>query len=189
MERVILIAHNGSRGAGLRTTAETACATPRPTRRCARRTAWLAFILPLIALVARAQDPVPVLTIDDAVALALRGNPTVQSAALDVDNAKETTAANKTTRLPQFKVYALGGESLVPIKFNIPAGALGTFAATGPIPAHSRSITEPQQFTGFILGQASQPLSQLWKIHLSVLSSKINGKRPIETVLTWSSDA
>ena len=103
----------------------------------------------------------PVLTVDDAVALALKGNPQVQSAELDVDNTRETTAATKTTRLPQLKIYALGGEALTPIKFNIPAGALGSYAATGPIPAQSSSITTPQQFTGFILGQAQQPLSQL----------------------------
>jgi outer membrane protein len=34
-------------------------------------------------------------------------------------------------------------------------------------------VTTPQQFTGLVFAQASQPLSQLWNIHLSVISSKI----------------
>jgi outer membrane protein TolC len=124
--------------------------------------------------VARAQDTASVLTIDDAVALAMKGNRQVQSTALNVDRAREDTAALKTTRLPQFQIYALGGETLRPIRFTIPQGALGSYAATGPIPAQSSSINTPREFSGFILGQASQPLSQLWKIHLAVISSRIS---------------
>jgi outer membrane protein TolC len=127
----------------------------------------------LAITIARAQTA-SVLTIDDAVALALKGNRQVQSAALDVDRAREESAALKTTRLPQFQIYALGGETLRAIKFTIPQGALGSYPATGPIPAQSSSITSPRQFTGFLLGQASQPLSQLWKIHLAVISSRIS---------------
>ena len=125
------------------------------------------------AAIASAQ-PASVLTIDDAVALALKGNLQVQSAALDVDRAREGTAALKTTRLPQFQIYASSGETLRQVDFTIPQGALGTFAATGPIPAQNQTITQPQQFTGFILGQASQPVSQLWKIHLALISSQIH---------------
>ena len=125
-----------------------------------------------LGLLARAQDKVSVLTIDDAVALALKGNLQLQSTVLDVDRAREGTAALKTTRLPQFQIYALGGETLRPIDFTIPKGALGSYPATGPIPAQSSSITTPQQFTGFIFGQASQPLSQHWKIRLALISSQ-----------------
>ena len=56
------------------------------------------------AAAARAQTASQ-LTIEDAVALALKENREVQSAALDVYRAKEQTAALKTTRLPQFQVY------------------------------------------------------------------------------------
>ena len=133
-----------------------------------------ALLLGALGLLARAQDKVSVLTIDDAVALALKGNLQLQSTVLDVDRAREGTAALKTTRLPQFQIYALGGETLRPINFTIPKGALGSYPATGPIPAQSSSITTPQQFTGFIFGQASQPLSQQWKIRLALISSRIS---------------
>jgi outer membrane protein len=141
-------------------------------QRSTRTIRW-AFILVALGPLARAQDTASVLTIDDAVALALKGNRQVQSSALDVDRAREDTAALKTTRLPQFQIYALGGEALRPIRFMIPKGALGSYAATGPIPAQSSSITTPSQFTAVILGQATQPLSQLWKIHLDLISSQI----------------
>ena len=67
---------------------------------CAYQTIRWAFILGTLGLLARAQDTVPVLTIDDAVALALKENLRVQSATLDVDRTKEETAALKTNRLP-----------------------------------------------------------------------------------------
>jgi outer membrane protein TolC len=123
--------------------------------------------------IARAQTT-SVLTIDNAVALALKGNLQVQSAELEVDRAKEGIAALKTTRLPQFQVYALGGETLNPVKFTVPQGALGNYSATGPIPDHNTTVKMPQQFAGFILGQTSQPLSQQWKIHLALISSRID---------------
>ncbi|CEF48751.1 unnamed protein product [uncultured bacterium] len=123
------------------------------------------------AVIATAQPP-SVLTIDDAVALALKGNRQVQSAALDVFRAKEESAALKTTRLPQFQIYALGGELMREVSFTVPQGSLGSFAATGPIPALNQTVTQPRQFAGFVLGQVMQPVSQLWKIHLALISSQ-----------------
>jgi outer membrane protein TolC len=116
----------------------------------------------------------PILILDDAVALAVKGNRQVQSAALDVERAREETAALRTGRLPQFQIYTLGGEALRPIRFTVPQGALGIYPATGPIPAQNSSITTPQQFTAFIFAQASQPLSQLWKVHLALISSQFS---------------
>jgi outer membrane protein len=138
-------------------------------------TATKAAVAGLLAFAAMASaQTAPVLTIDDAVALALKGNRAVQSAALEVERATEETAALKTTRLPQFQIYALGGQLLRQVSFTVPQGALGTFAATGPIPAQDSTVTQPRQFAGFILGQALQPVSQLHKIRLSLISSQIN---------------
>jgi len=113
-----------------------------------------------------------ILTLDDAVAIAKKGNRQVQSAALDVERAREETAAVKTSRLPQFQVSMSGGEALRPIGFTIPPGALGMYPGSGPIPAQKSNITTPQSFNSFILTQASQPLSQLWKVHLALVSSQ-----------------
>jgi outer membrane protein TolC len=115
-----------------------------------------------------------VLSVDDAVALALKGNRQVQSAALEVDRARRETAALKTTRLPQFQFYALSGMPLRRLQFTVPQGAMGTYPATGPIPGQATTVTTPRILSAFILGQATQPLSQLWKIHLSLISSRIS---------------
>jgi outer membrane protein len=126
-----------------------------------------------VAAIASAQSA-SILTIDDAVALALKGNRQVQSAALDVFRAKEESAALKTTRLPQFQIYLLSGELLRQVTFTVPQGAFGIYPATGPIPAQNQTVTQPRQFAGFILGQIMQPVSQLWKIHLALVSSQIH---------------
>ena len=124
---------------------------------------------------ARAQTASPsALTIDEAVAAAMKGNRRVQSGILDVSRAGEGTAAVKTERLPHFQVYFLGGEALRSIDFTIPAGALGNYSGTGPIPGQTTKISTPQTLTGLVLGQATQPLSQLWKVHLAVLESKLS---------------
>jgi outer membrane protein TolC len=122
---------------------------------------------------AQTEAPAPALTIDDAVALALKGNRQVRSSAFDIDRAREGTAAIKTQRLPQFQVYLMGGETLRPISFTIPEGALGVYPGTGPIPGQNATITTPQRFTGLIFGQISQPVSQQWKIHLASLSARL----------------
>jgi outer membrane protein len=123
---------------------------------------------------ASAQTASPsVLTIDDAVATAMKGNRRVQSAMLDVNRASEGTADVRTERLPHFQAYFLGGEALRSINFTVPQGALGTYAGTGQIPGQTTRITTPQTFTGLGLAQIAQPVTQLWKVHLAVLESKI----------------
>jgi outer membrane protein len=123
---------------------------------------------------ARAQTAFPpVLTIDDAVAAAMRGNRRVQSSVLDVSRAAEGTADVKTGQLPHFQVYFLAGEALNSINFTIPQGALGTYPGTGPIPEQSARISTPQTFAGLGLAQVAQPISQLWKVHLAILESRI----------------
>jgi outer membrane protein len=116
---------------------------------------------------------IPVLTIEDAVATAMKGNRRVQSSALDVSRAAEGTADITTQRLPHFQLFFLGGEALRSIDFTIPQGALGTYSGTGPIPGQTTKISTPQTFTGLVLGQATQPVSQLWKVHLALLESRI----------------
>ena len=138
---------------------------------------------------ASAQTASPnVLTIDEAVATAMNGNRRVQSSILDVSRAGEGTADVKTQRLPHFQVYALGGEALRSIDFTIPQGALGTYQATGPIPGQASKISTPRTFAGLVLGQATQPLSQLWKVHLAILESQIGEELAQESLRRQKQD-
>ena len=115
----------------------------------------------------------PILSLDDALSLARKQNAQIQIATLDVTKAVEQTDQLKAQRLPVFKVYANIGASLIPIDLTIPRGALGSFPATGPVPAQDASIKTPQRLTGIIYGTAGQPLSQLYKLSLGVKESRL----------------
>ena len=133
-----------------------------------------AFIIRLLFVAAVARAQTPVLSIDDAVAIALKGNRQVQASSFNIDRAREGTAAVKTNRLPQSQVYVLGGETLRPLSFTIPEGALGVYPNVGPIPAQNSTITTPPTCTGLIMGQISEPVTQQWKIHLAAISSRLS---------------
>jgi hypothetical protein len=98
------------------------------------RAAALFGALLIAVQLAGAQTP-PLLTVADAVSLAMKGNRQVEAASLSIDRARQDTAVTATQRHPQFQLYVLGGEALRPIQFAIPAGVLGNYPATGPIPA------------------------------------------------------
>jgi outer membrane protein len=123
-----------------------------------------------------------VLTLNDAVAQALKENRNVQIGALDVAKASEATAETKTARLPQLNAYILGSESLTPIDFTIPKGALGVYPTVGPIPAQSASISTPQNFNAFIYASAAQPLTQLHKIGLAIRESRVGEEMAAESL-------
>ncbi len=114
-----------------------------------------------------------VLTLNDAVAVAVKENRNVQISTLDAAKASEVVAETKTARLPQFSAYILGGESLTPIDFNIPKGALGVYPNVGPIPAQNSNISTPQNFNGLIFLSAAQPVTQLRKIGLAIRESRV----------------
>lgn len=110
----------------------------------------------------------PLLTLDDAVGIAIRNNSDVRISKLDLTKASEEVAQAKTNYLPNLKTYILAGAPLQELNFTVPAGSFGTYPATGPIPAKASSITSPQQIGAFIYTTAAQPLTQLYKVKLAV---------------------
>lgn len=115
----------------------------------------------------------PVLTLNEALAMAVRQNTQNQISDLSVSGAMEQTNQIRSQRLPLFKVLANGGGSLAPIDLTIPQGTLGTYAATGPIPAEDATIRTPQRFNAFIYGSVAQPVTQLFKIGLALRESRV----------------
>jgi outer membrane protein len=113
------------------------------------------------------------LTLQDAISLAIDGNRQVQISALDITKATAVTAEARTARLPQFSTYILGGSTLNPINFTIPQGALGIYPTVGPIPGADANISTSPTFAGIIYGSAAQPISQLYKIRLGVREAQL----------------
>src|SRR5262245_28242525 len=64
-----------------------------------------------------------VLTLDQAVTLALEENPDLKIAALEVVKASSELGSFRTKRLPTFNIYAIESKTLDEIKVHVPAGA------------------------------------------------------------------
>jgi outer membrane protein TolC len=113
------------------------------------------------------------LTLEQAVALALRNDPRVRNAGLQVERAQKSLAAARTQRLPMFDVEAQASRLVTPVSVTFPRGAFGQIDPGGPVPAND---TRVESSTGGIVtftGKVVQPLSQLYRIGLGVRASEI----------------
>jgi outer membrane protein TolC len=142
----------------------------------------VAFILCALAwpLPSTAQDQpsntetqAPVLTLDEAVTLALQQNRLVKNSALEAQKYDFQVSTARSRRKPQFQFSMLGGELLHPFDFTIPQGSLGTFANTGPIPSTNAKIHTPAVFTTYLTGSIDQPLTQQYKIGLGIRATEL----------------
>jgi outer membrane protein TolC len=105
-----------------------------------------------------------VLTLEEAVSLALENNGTLQSSVLEVRKAQDKLAANRTRLYPGFSLYALGAQQLRSFTYTLDKGILGNYAATGPLPSEDVQLRTPLQPTGLITARVAQPLTSLIRI-------------------------
>ncbi len=117
-----------------------------------------------------------VLTLEQAVALAISNNPGIKTAAIEIDKSADRLAASRTLRLPSFELNLLESQTLTALDFRFSKGVLGSFAATGPIPSEDLKITTPRQPTTFLFARALQPLSQQYRIGLGLKLEEVRGE-------------
>src|SRR3954462_15900909 len=75
-----------------------------------------------------------VLTLEQAVDLALANNFSVKNAALDVQKAGASVAALRTRRLPELSFSVLESRHLTRESYTFETGVFGTFPVIGPVP-------------------------------------------------------
>jgi len=127
-----------------------------------------------------ANRSVEVLTLERAVALALRDNPQIKNALLEVTKTGEEFAASRTRRLPSFKVDIIGSQQLTPINFTFERGVFGTFPGIGPIPADNTKLSTPLKPTAIFITRVTQPISQLHQINLNLNQLKLKREIVVE---------
>ncbi|MEW6278464.1 MAG: TolC family protein, partial [Candidatus Eremiobacterota bacterium] len=110
----------------------------------------------------------PVLTLEEAVKLALEGNRKVLTAELEVARNQHLLSATGAQRLPNFSFSVTRSEPLQDQTFVITQGALGDFPATGPIPAQDQVVARISDSVTILQGQVAQPLTGLYKLNLAV---------------------
>ena len=117
-----------------------------------------------------------VLTLEQAIALALQDNQQIKNAALDISRTAEEFAASRTRRLPNFSFEALGTQQLTPIDFTFERGTFGTYPDIGPIPAEDTKLTTPLKPTAIFITRISQPITKLRKINLNSKQVALKGE-------------
>ena len=133
--------------------------------------AW-ALALPMASSaqeqISNADTQEPILTLDEAVTLALQHNRLVKNSVLEAQKSDFQVSTARSRRKPQFQFTMLGGELLHPFDFTFPAGSFGTYPGIGPIPSTNAKIHTPAVFTTYITGSIDQPLTQQYKIGLGI---------------------
>jgi len=120
-----------------------------------------------------ADTQMPLLTLDEAVSLALQQNRLVKNSVLEAQKYDFEVSTARSRRKPQFQFSLLGGSLLQPFDFTIPKGSLGTFASTGPIPATNAEIHTPAVFITYLTGSIDQPITQQYKIGLGIRATEL----------------
>ena len=123
------------------------------------------FSLLLVTAVAWSQET---LTLDQAVAAALKNNRLVRASELDVDKADDAIEMARTYRLPQFTFRLYELQFLTQTHFQFPAGVFGTFPGIGPIPPVNTPVNIARRPASIPYFQAAQPLTQLRRVKLGV---------------------
>ena len=131
------------------------------------------WIFPISSVAQQATQPAPVLTLDDAVSIALANNRLVKNSVLEAQKSDFEVNTIRSKRLPHFQVSVLGGELLQGVDFRFPAGAFGTYPGVGPIPSTESKIHTPAQFAANITGSVDQPLTQQFKLHYGILATEL----------------
>jgi outer membrane protein TolC len=129
----------------------------------------------LLAIAAATANAADVLTLEQAVAVALENNRGLQSSILDVQKLGNRLGAARTRQFPSISVYMLGAQQLRSFDFTLEKGVLGTYLETGPLPDQDVHLKTPLQPTGLLIGRVSQPLTALIRIrrNMDVLKSGV----------------
>jgi len=133
----------------------------------------LAFVSPVRSLAQQVALDAPVLSLDEAVSIALANNRLVKNSVLEAQNYDFQVSTIRSRRLPHFQFSALGGELLQPFDFTFAKGAFGTYPGVGPIPSTNAKVHTPAQLTAYLTGGMDLPLSQQYKIGLGIHATEL----------------
>src|SRR5579864_8889437 len=135
--------------------------------------AILVFASSIGSLAQQATQDIPLLTLDDAVSIALSNNRVVKNSVLEAQKYDFQVSTIRSRRLPHFQFSVLGGELLQPFDFTFAKGVFGTYPGTGPIPSTNAKVHTPAQLTAYMTGGMDVPLSQQYKIGLGIRATEL----------------
>ena len=117
----------------------------------------LCVVLALPApLLGQQADGGEILTLDDALRLAVAQNRQLRSAALEVARAEDRVEAERTRRLPTLQFGATGAYLPTSIDLRFEQGTFGTFPGVGPVPPQSTTISTGPGFAAGLSARVVQ---------------------------------
>lgn len=117
-----------------------------------------------------------VLTLDEAVRLALNHNRTIEQSELVARESDDEIAAAKTQRLPSFRFSTTAGMLLTRPTLTFEQGAFGNYPGIGPIPSTTTNISTARKPTAMLSGEALLPLTQQIRIGLGIRQLEVEKK-------------
>jgi outer membrane protein len=128
---------------------------------------------PIGLLAQQGTSDAPLLTLDDAVSIALTKNRLVKNSVLEAEKYDFQVSTARSRRLPHFQFAALAGQLLQPVDFTFGKGVFGTYPGTGPIPSTKSKVHTPAQPTAYLTGSLDVPLLQQYKIGLGIRATEV----------------
>jgi outer membrane protein TolC len=110
-----------------------------------------------------------VLSLDQAINIALLNNRSVKNARLTVEKGEDEIAAIRTSRFPSTHFYALVSEDLVKHEPNVTNPLNGVFPGVGPF----FTLSTPRRPTAVFAAQVLQPILQQYRIGLAIDAVKL----------------
>jgi outer membrane protein TolC len=130
-------------------------------------------ILAVASSASWAQQP---LSLQEAEARVSSRNRQVLEARAAVQIRKEEAAVTRTRRLPALGTSIEAGPLLNKASVTFPAGSLGSYGATGPLPGSDARIGIPRQISGYSVAQFSLPLLQQPRLGLGIRAADLEAR-------------
>ncbi len=108
-----------------------------------------------------------VLTLEEALRLALTNNPRVENAGLDVEKVGDEVSATRTRQYPAFSTTLRGSRNFEDESFTIEQGALGNVGGT-PIPNQTTELESKEDYSAQFEVEVRQPLTRLYSLGLNI---------------------
>jgi outer membrane protein TolC len=131
-------------------------------------------LLLAIQLVGWCQQSAPtaadVLSLDQAINIALQKNRSLKNARLNVEKDEDELRSIRTSRLPSTHLYTLVSQDMVKHETSLTNPFTGVFPGIGPF----FSLSTPRRPTAIFAAQVLQPISQQYRIGLAIDSAKLD---------------
>jgi outer membrane protein len=131
-----------------------------------RVVAGTALVTGMMLLGQEPTSEVPVLSLSQAIQIAVDNNRPVNMAKLEIVKSKWEVAQTKTKRFPAITTYLFASGDITNPKFTFPANLFNN-----PLP---QTLKLSNGITGLASAQVAQPLSQLYQIHLAIREQELS---------------